>query len=206
MKTILQKAYKIFKYLRTKKDKTWGTFICRFLFFVNNVKYKTVISYGKPYIHVSMGATFKAGANLKLNNGVRYSDSGMNGKCKIEVREKATLDIGNNVGMSDVTISCYEYIKISDNVLLGVGVQLRDTDNHSLNPIDRKDTKKDFENRKTAPIIINENVFIGGNSTILKGITIGNNAIVGASSLVSKNIPPGEIWAGNPARFIKKID
>ena len=55
-------------------------------------------------------------------------------------------------------------------------------------------------------MIIEDNVFIGAHSTILKGVRISKNSIVGACSVVSKNIPPNEIWAGNPIKFIKKID
>jgi len=137
-----------------------------------------------------------------MNNGAKYSDSGLNGKCRIEVRDNAILTIGNNVGMSDTTITCHEKITIGNNVLLGVGSQIRDTDNHSLNPQDRL-TGLDWKNKKNAPILIKDNVFIGGYCFILKGVTIGENAIIGACSVVTKDIPANQIWAGNPARFIK---
>jgi acetyltransferase-like isoleucine patch superfamily enzyme len=52
------------------------------------------------------------------------------------------------------------------------------------------------------PVTIGNNVFIGAHSTILKGVTIGDKAIIGAGSVVAKSVPAGEIWAGNPARFI----
>ncbi|MEI3417887.1 MAG: DapH/DapD/GlmU-related protein [Blautia sp.] len=55
------------------------------------------------------------------------------------------------------------------------------------------------------PVVIKNGVFIGANSIILKGVTIGEKAIIGAGSVVTRSIPDGEIWAGNPARFIRKI-
>lgn len=55
------------------------------------------------------------------------------------------------------------------------------------------------------PVVIKNGVFIGANSIILKGVTIGEKAIVGAGSVVTRSIPDGEIWAGNPAKFIRKI-
>ena len=61
----------------------------------------------------------------------------------------------------------------------------------------------DFVNKKNAPIIVKDNVFIGANATLLKGITIGENTIIGACSVVTKNVPANQIWAGNPAKFIK---
>jgi len=138
-----------------------------------------------------------------MNNGVKFGNSGLNGKCLIEVRDNATLIIGNDVGLSDVSIICHEKITIGNNVLIGLQSQIRDTDNHSLNPQDWLNGL-DWKNKKTAPISIGDNVFIGGCSIILKGVTIGSNAIVGAGSIVTKDIPPYEIWAGNPAVCIKK--
>lgn len=59
--------------------------------------------------------------------------------------------------------------------------------------------------RASAPVIIEDNAFIGARSIILKGVTIGANSIIGAGSVVTKSIPANEIWAGNPAKFIRKI-
>lgn len=61
-------------------------------------------------------------------------------------------------------------------------------------------------NTNNKPVIIGDNVFIGAHSTILKGVTVGNNSIVGACSVVTRSIPENEIWGGNPAKFIKKIE
>ena len=58
---------------------------------------------------------------------------------------------------------------------------------------------------KSSPVTIGDDVFIGAHSTILKGVTIGDRAIIGACSVVTKNVPDDEIWAGNPARFIRKM-
>ena len=58
---------------------------------------------------------------------------------------------------------------------------------------------------RTKPVHIGENVFIGGHCVILKGVTIGDGAVIGAGSVVTKSIPAGEIWAGNPAKFIRKV-
>ena len=64
----------------------------------------------------------------------------------------------------------------------------------------------DSLNAKTSPITISDNVFIGTSCIICKGVSIGENAVIGAGSIVTKNIPANEIWAGNPAKFIRKID
>jgi acetyltransferase-like isoleucine patch superfamily enzyme len=87
--------------------------------------------------------------------------------------------------------------------MIGGSTKIWDTDFHPL----RADTRVDNPNEgyKSRPIIIGSNVFIGGFSIILKGTSIGDGSIIGAGSVVSGIIPSGEIWAGNPARFIKKI-
>lgn len=88
---------------------------------------------------------------------------------------------------------------------IGGGVCIYDTDFHSLDPILRN-SAEDIKFRKTKAILIKENAFIGAHSIILKGVTIGKNSIVGAGSVVTKSIPDNQIWAGNPARFIKNIN
>jgi len=88
--------------------------------------------------------------------------------------------------------------------LIGGNCKIWDSDFHSSDPAQR--LKAANENFKTAPIIIGNNVFIGSSSIILKGVEIGENSVIGAGSVVTKKIPANEIWAGNPAQFIKKTD
>lgn len=95
-------------------------------------------------------------------------------------------------------------IKILNNVKIG-GTCIYTSDFHSLNAEIRR-SKEDLQQRKTAPVTIGNDVFIGAHCIILKGVSIGDNSIIGAGSVVTKSIPSGEIWAGNPAHFIKKYD
>jgi acetyltransferase-like isoleucine patch superfamily enzyme len=73
-------------------------------------------------------------------------------------------------------------------------------------PSDRIDPKLDMQRKRMAKVTIGRNAFIGAGSFILKGVEIGDNAVIGAGSVVTKSVPANEIWAGNPARFIKKIN
>lgn len=100
---------------------------------------------------------------------------------------------------------CHNHIMIGDNVMIGVGTHIYDTNFHNINPYLRIDKHDPIEQVKTAPIVIKDNVFIGAYSIILKGVTIGKNSIVAAGSVVINSIPDNEIWGGNPAKFIKKI-
>lgn len=112
--------------------------------------------------------------------------------------------IGNNVGISNALIFAWSKITIEDDVRIGGGCQLLDNDFHSLDYNLRKG-KLDQKNVKSAPIIIRKGAFIGTQAIILKGVEIGEQSIIAAGSIVSKSVPPFEIWGGNPAKFIKSI-
>lgn len=112
--------------------------------------------------------------------------------------------IGNNVGISNALIFAWSKITIEDDVRIGGGCQLLDNDFHSLDYNLRKG-KLDQKNVKSAPIIIRKGAFIGTQAIILKGVEIGEQSIIAAGSIVSKTVPPFEIWGGNPAKFIKSI-
>jgi len=107
--------------------------------------------------------------------------------------------------MSGTTIVCRKEVNIGNYVKIGGNVCIYDTDFHSLNPKERAITEEDKSKTMSKKVILEKNGFIGVHSTILKGVTVGKNSMVGACSLVAKNIPANEIWAGNPAKFIKKI-
>ena len=144
------------------------------------------------------------GNNLTINSGLNQNPIGGDIITRILVAKNATFIIGNNVGISNTTFCCKTYIKIDDFVLIGGGCKIWDTDHHSIDYNERMHYGDNFIVSK--PIHIEKYVFIGGGVTILKGVTIGQNSIVAAGSIVVKNIPCNEIWGGNPAKFIKKID
>jgi acetyltransferase-like isoleucine patch superfamily enzyme len=107
--------------------------------------------------------------------------------------------------MSQAALICHEKIVIGNNVKLGGGVCIYDTDFHSLIPSLRLDPKLDIQHKSKSPVRIGNNVFIGAFSLILKGVSIGDNSVIGAGSVVTKIVPENEIWAGNPAKFIRKV-
>lgn len=116
------------------------------------------------------------------------------------------MSIGKNVGLSSTALVAHQSITIGDNVKIGAGVCIYDTDFHALDAKLRIDSVTDLEHKKCKEVVIQDNVFIGAHATILKGVTIGANSIVGACAVVTKEIPANEIWGGNPAIFIKKIE
>jgi acetyltransferase-like isoleucine patch superfamily enzyme len=108
-----------------------------------------------------------------------------------------------------------ERIEIGSHCLVSWNVGIADSDFHPLQPaqrlIDSQALAPYFKDRpprpklKTAPVIISDNVWIGMNATILKGVTIGENSVVAAGSVVTKSVPPNVVVAGNPAVVVKKF-
>jgi len=178
---------------------------------VSEVNYeKPLISRGIPMIKRAKGATIKIGKNLILNNSSRYNIAGINHKCILAANQKgALLEIGNNVGMSGVSIVASEHIKIGNNVNLGANVCIFDTDFHSMDYMIRRNERfgeRDIisEHIKSSPVIIENDVWVGANVIILKGVTVGERSVIGAGSVVTKSLPKECIAAGNPAKMIKK--
>jgi len=160
-------------------------------------------SFGIPLVDVWVGSSFSIGDNFMMNNGKYFNTIGRQQSCCFVVQRGGALTIGNNVGMSDSAIVCYKSVTLGDNVTIGGNVVIYDTDFHSLKKEHRQDMATDIQHTKCAPVVIEKDAFIGAHTTILKGVTIGEGAIVGAGSVVTKSIPKNEIWGGNPAKFIK---
>lgn len=166
------------------------------------VKHGSITIFG-PLLIVNRGK-MEIGEQARINSGKYKNPIGGDTRSSIVVKPNAQLRIGINLRMSNSAIYCAHTITIGDNVMIGGSCKIWDSDFHPIDPVVRLATPND--NFKTAPITIGNNVFIGGASIILKGVTIGDNSVVGAGSVVTGHIPPNEIWAGNPARFIKKLN
>lgn len=145
------------------------------------------------------------GDNLNVISGKMLNSLGRNIKTSLRVDENASILIGDNVGMSCVSIWSKKRIEIGNNVKLGADVMVFDSDMHSLHFLERRNPETDALNAKKSPIIISNDVFVGARSIITKGVVIGQRSIIAAGSVVTRSIPEDEIWGGNPAKFIKKI-
>ena len=111
----------------------------------------------------------------------------------------AAIIIGDDVGMTGTTIVAASSISIGNRVMIGANSTIVDTDFH---PIDWIERQKKPLNGRTAPIIIEDDVFIGMNCLILKGVKIKKGSVIGAGSVVTMDIPGESIAAGNPAKII----
>lgn len=165
-----------------------------------NIPHGKVTFYGKCHLRIYGRMTI--GDNFICQAGSLASIDCAS-ESKIQVEPNGILTIGDNVGMSSVVLHCWDSIIIDDNVKLGAGCLVMDTNFHSTDAILRAsaDVQKYV---RTAPIHIKHDVFIGARSIICKGVTIGANSIIAAGSVVVKDVPDNEIWGGNPAIYIKK--
>ena len=107
-------------------------------------------------------------------------------------------------GEQNITYKCCSnfliHLSIEENCLIGPNLFITDSDFHGLEVENRNNG-----NYVCLPVHIGKNVFIGENVRILKGVHIGDGAVIGNSSLVTKNVPAHTVYAGNPAKFIKKL-
>lgn len=166
------------------------------------VHYKNNLSI-KGRIFVQNRGTITIGNNVIINSSVYSNPIGGTAKTIMVTCPQGEIRIGNNVGISNSCLFAMRQIEIEDDVLIGGGCKIYDTDFHSIIPNFRlMTTDPDI---KAKPIRICQKAFIGAHCIILKGVTIGECAVVGAGSVVPKDIPAKEVWAGNPAKFIRKL-
>ena len=130
------------------------------------------------------------GATLKVKGCFSvYSGS------SIAINEGASLILGNGYINQDSKIRCREKIVIGDGTIISENVHIRDSDTHTI---------LNSNHIPTQPVYIGKNVWIGLGSIILKGVTIGDGAIIAAGSVVTKDVPSNCLVGGNPAKVIKE--
>ena len=144
------------------------------------------------------------GENVKIFNFVNAYGCSIDDNSKVgafvEIQRGAF--IGKNCKISSHTFIC-EGVHIEDNVFIGHGVMFtNDLFPRATNPDGSQQTDEDWELIET---FVKKGASIGSNATILCGISIGENSLIGAGSVVTKDVPANTIVAGNPARVIKKI-
>lgn len=157
-------------------------------------------------IHVKqkLGIGRKIGYTGKLKTTFimqKKSELKVNGKfyfytgCKVVLQNNAKLILGDGSFINvDSKVYCSELIDIGNNTFIGEEVIIRDSDEHTV-------IREDYT--KTSPIKIGNHVWIGMRSIILKGVTIGDNSIIAAGSVVTRDVPANSLVAGVPAKVIK---
>lgn len=167
----------------------------------------TIIGVGQLFYHTAR-FSFRDGANKKniiLNEGCwPLGHFSVEKDGKIEMGEYSKID-------GTTEIMCVNHIVIGDYTRVAHNTVICDNNNHPVSPEYRKKMARTPMNHKSrwwqysdsSPIIIGENCWIGSNVRICKGVTIGDNSVVAAGSIVTKDVPPNCIVAGNPAKVVK---
>ncbi|MGH7866710.1 MAG: acyltransferase [Candidatus Dormibacteraceae bacterium] len=156
--------------------------------------------FGRVSFERRMGSTIRIGRACTFRSGKDSNRIGINRPCMIStLTVHARIIIGDRVAMSGTVIGAAESITIGDDVLCGANVTITDTDWHGL-PADRR-----LLPGRSASVVIGNNVWLGLNVIVLKGVTIGSNTVVGAGSLVSKSLPENVVAGGIPAKPIKRL-
>ncbi|WP_343065483.1 acyltransferase [Arenibacter arenosicollis] len=142
--------------------------------------------------------------NIRLGNKVSlnsYPDGDIYKTGLLTYFKESLIVIGDNCNLNGTIIHCNTKVTIGSHCMFGPGTKIVDNDSHRIS-IDINERRKA---PKSNPIIIEDNVWIGMNSLVLKGVCIGKNSIVAAHSVVTKNVPENVLVGGNPAKIIKTL-
>ena len=159
--------------------------------------------YGIPFIRINgQGSKLILGRRFIASSCIERTAIGMIQRTVIKTHApNAVIEIGDHTGISGGTIAAWKSIKIGSHVLIGSGAMIIDSDSHSLDWEERRNGN----DSQFRPIVIEDDVFIGARAIILKGVTIGRGAIIGAGAVVTSDIPAWSVAVGNPAKVVKSL-
>jgi len=162
-----------------------------------NVKFGKKVSFiGFPKFRNKPGGLIVVGDYCSFLSKPKSNMIGINRPCIITTQvSDAEVIIGNHCGFSGTVIGAFTRIELKDNVRCGANTLITDSDWHTDDP----------RSGISRPIVIEKNVWLGEGVKVLKGVTIGENSVIGAGSVVTKNIPANVIAAGNPCKTLKGI-
>jgi acetyltransferase-like isoleucine patch superfamily enzyme len=146
------------------------------------------------------GNRLSVGEDSIIHAGIRFEESG--GEIRIGSR--------TFIGRSDLV--CYRSIIIGDDVIMSWGITIVDHDSHSIDWANRRNDVREWgQGRKNwdcvahAPVVIADKAWIGFNVSILKGVTVGEGAVIGACAVVTRDVPPHAVMVGNPAKPVRSL-
>ena len=158
--------------------------------------------FGTPIVSLEKSSSITIGERCSLASDSKYTALGVNHPIILRtLRPNAAISIGSDTGISGASICAGVEVLIGARCLIGANVIITDTDFHPVDPTDRRYSSGE-RGIAAKPVIIEDNVFIGANAIVLKGVRIGQNSVVGAGSTVTRNVPPNSVVAGNPAHAI----
>ena len=159
--------------------------------------------FGRPIIQRHRGSRIALGDGLTLRSWPRSNPLAPTAPVVLSTRRAdAVLEVGDDCGFTGTTFVAADRITIGDRVLVGGNASIVDFDFHPLTPEGRAEN---INAGAAAPIVIEDDVFVGMEALILKGVTIGEGAVVGAGSVVTQDVPPRTVVAGNPAQVVREL-
>lgn len=164
-----------------------------------------MVMYGLPIIARARGSRIVLGARVALCSSARYNPVGVNHPVILRtLTPESEIIVGDDVGLSGVAICAATSVRIGAQSLLGANVTVTDCDFHPVAAQGRRFVH-DLHAISVAPVVIEDNVWIGMNTIVLKGARIGANSVIGAGSVVTGSIPANCIAAGVPARVVREL-
>jgi acetyltransferase-like isoleucine patch superfamily enzyme len=154
-----------------------------------------------PILRFNRGCAISLGNNVIIKNEMAENPAGIvNPTVLAADYPGAEIHIGDDVGFSGAILVAWKRIEIRSRVHVGAGAAIYDTDFHPVDPKARQ--ANNLEAVGVAPVLIEEDVWISARAMVLKGVTVGASAVVGAGAVVTRDVPRGAIVAGVPARVV----
>jgi acetyltransferase-like isoleucine patch superfamily enzyme len=180
--------------------RTWMGVLWKFEAELKGAKFAGAARFeGRPIVSVWRGSKMQFGREVSLNSATRSNPLGCFQPCVVRtLAPDAELILEDRVGLSGTVVCAGKSIRIGEGTIVGSGAMIVDNDFHAFDEATQRWTNE-FSAR-ARPIAIGRNVFIGARAIVLKGVTIGDRAVIGAGAVVTQDVPASCIAAGNPAR------
>ena len=183
-----------------------------------------MIGYVLRFLDAIYGAFYRRLLNISLGSRTNIYWSKLNGRggsivigdecnlhCRVNFDHPAgCVVVGDRCFIGSSLLVCHTSIKIANDVIISWGVTIVDHDSHSVHPehrirdvADWANGRKEWTHVRVGPVTIDDQVWIGFGASILKGVHIGRGAVIAAQSVVTRDVPPGAVVAGNPARIVR---
>lgn len=205
---LIRKTYRVFFSPPTQQELLERKQLSDYKYLIKHgveTKLGYVTLFGEPLITKSPNSRIIMGNGVVIISESKYNRAGINHPTIISTEASgAEIIIADGVGMSGASIVAVERIEIGKDTMLGANTNIYDTDFHCIDA-DMRLNQKSILEAVHAPVVIGNRCWLASNVTVLKGASIGDNCVVGAMSLVCKNIPKNSIVAGVPAKIIKSI-
>ncbi len=157
---------------------------------------------GACYFKARTAGSISLGHHVCFVATWRANRVGLSGPLLLHTMGEGRIEVGDHSGASSAVLSARSLIRVGKYVKLGGNVRIFD---HDFHPLDAGARRLDRDEEcATAPVVIGDDVFIGANAIILKGVTLGNRVVVGAGSVVASSFEDDSVIGGNPARLLRQ--